>query len=457
MRLNAANWLEVISVIVVLAVVPSGGPALAFDVDTTVDGPDDDPGDGICATAIGPCTLRAAIEEANALGGAHTINLPQGTYHGGDYVITADISLVGIRGGPANTRPWVVGGGPTFTVQAGATVSMGDVSILFGDNGSGSGCLENNGELELVGVGLYGCTGQWGGAIQNWGTLTMTDGEVEDSTDTGVGGGGGVWNSGTATLTEVAFRRNSSAADGGAIFTYEGSLQLTDCWLDDNTALRGGGLFTGSRADLLNVTVSRNTSTGPDPRGGGIYSFATLSLTNVTIFDNYTNPGGRGGGVYLDDTSTLVNVTIYDNSSGLATGPSATVQVANTLFALNGTGGDCDLDVPITSFGHNLQVFSNSCGLNGPGDLPNSSITFITFDPLPWGGFGETLALHPSSPGIDDGDNSLAPPTDQNGVERWDGDGDGITTADIGAYEYGPFFADGFEAGDTSRWSSATP
>src|SRR5690348_18498020 len=39
---------------------------LAFTVNTTADAHDAHPGDGICADAAGKCTLRAAIEEADA-------------------------------------------------------------------------------------------------------------------------------------------------------------------------------------------------------------------------------------------------------------------------------------------------------------------------------------------------------------------------------------------------------
>ena len=52
--------------------------ATTFTVTSTtddVDSPDNNPGDGVCASDnVGnPCTLRAAIEEANALAGADTI------------------------------------------------------------------------------------------------------------------------------------------------------------------------------------------------------------------------------------------------------------------------------------------------------------------------------------------------------------------------------------------------
>src|SRR2546422_6202505 len=54
--------------------------AASLTVNSTGDGPDATPGDGICETAMGNgvCTLRAAIQEANALMGAETIsfNIP---------------------------------------------------------------------------------------------------------------------------------------------------------------------------------------------------------------------------------------------------------------------------------------------------------------------------------------------------------------------------------------------
>ena len=47
-------------------------------VTSTVDQPDAVPGDGICATGGGACTLRAAIQEANRLPGAQNVALPAG-------------------------------------------------------------------------------------------------------------------------------------------------------------------------------------------------------------------------------------------------------------------------------------------------------------------------------------------------------------------------------------------
>ena len=69
-----------------------------FNVTSTSNLGDSTPGNGICASAFGVCTLRAAIEETNALAGADTINLPAGIYKGG-FKITDSLTILGSRDG----------------------------------------------------------------------------------------------------------------------------------------------------------------------------------------------------------------------------------------------------------------------------------------------------------------------------------------------------------------------
>jgi len=59
---------------------PRVARATPFLVNSTEDAPDAVPGDGICATLTGVCTLRAAIIEANYSPGPDTITLPSGIY-----------------------------------------------------------------------------------------------------------------------------------------------------------------------------------------------------------------------------------------------------------------------------------------------------------------------------------------------------------------------------------------
>src|SRR5262247_3374643 len=62
-----------------IAVLSQGAAAATFTVDSTADKVDAKPGDGKCATSVGTCTLRAAIQELNEAGGG-TINLNPGKY-----------------------------------------------------------------------------------------------------------------------------------------------------------------------------------------------------------------------------------------------------------------------------------------------------------------------------------------------------------------------------------------
>ncbi|MFN2181888.1 MAG: carbohydrate binding domain-containing protein [Candidatus Promineifilaceae bacterium] len=55
-------------------------PQIAFNVNSTADLPDNNPGDGFCIATNGLCTLRAALEETNATEGMDTVNVPAGTY-----------------------------------------------------------------------------------------------------------------------------------------------------------------------------------------------------------------------------------------------------------------------------------------------------------------------------------------------------------------------------------------
>jgi CSLREA domain-containing protein len=65
---------------VMLALPAPAARAASFTVNSVADQADGIPGNGVCATTSGQCTLRAAIEETNALAGGDFVSVPAGTY-----------------------------------------------------------------------------------------------------------------------------------------------------------------------------------------------------------------------------------------------------------------------------------------------------------------------------------------------------------------------------------------
>src|SRR3989442_10007543 len=342
----------------IIAVTPAA--AVTFTVNDTADGVDAIPGDGTCATAAGTCTLRAAIQEANANAGLDTIMVPGGTYlltiagQGEDGAATGDLDIkddLTITGAGADST--ILDGNGIDRVfdifSAASRVVISSLTIRNGNPGSGS----------------YG---------------------------------GGLYNSSTLTLNRVIVTGNTAAVNGGGIEN-DNDITLTDCVVSGNSAVTfGGGLDTALTARLTNVTVSGNMSGA----AAGIGNDAELTLSNVTV--NGNTAMFTGGGVQNNVTATLTNVTIAGNGAQSGGGGGfynlgdATLRY---VIVTNSPAGDnCAGSGTLTSQGHNLDS-GNSCGFAGPGDL-------VAIDPQLGslqdnGGPTPTQALSPGSPAIEAG------------------------------------------------------
>jgi CSLREA domain-containing protein len=119
-----ARAYRLLSVLALLAffVVAPAPPVLAatFTVDSTGDDPDASPGNGDCRTAGGQCTLRAAIQEVNALTpGPHTIafNIPTASpgYNSSGYWVIS----------PASALPEITAGNVTIDGRTQPAVNLG--------------------------------------------------------------------------------------------------------------------------------------------------------------------------------------------------------------------------------------------------------------------------------------------------------------------------------------------
>lgn len=159
---------------------PGVANALTFIVNSTLDAVDAVPGNGICATAGGACTLRAAVQEANGLPGADVILLPAGTYlltiggageqagATGDLDITSSLTING-----AGSATTIVDGNAIDRVfeVSGGTIIMNDVTVRNGELATDSGgCIfVRSASFALVRSVVKGCHALSGGGIAGTG------------------------------------------------------------------------------------------------------------------------------------------------------------------------------------------------------------------------------------------------------------------------------------------------
>jgi predicted outer membrane repeat protein len=335
----------------------------AFTANSPADEPDSKPGDGLCLTAAGDCTLRAAVQETNALGGGpHTIALLAGAVYtltrggaGEDAAATGDLDVasnvaISVPGGRAVVEGVVIGWDDRiFQVLRGSNAELEAIEIRRGrvDRGEGGG-ISNDGTLTLTNITVTRNHSDHdsGGGIYNGGTLTLTDSTVGSSLvsqgNFAGGRGGGIINLGTLTLTNSTVSGNTSLnGQGGGIYNV-GTLTLTNSTVSSNRANfgSGGGIRNSAgTATLIGSTVSSN---GAEVHGGGISNVSgTLTLTSSTVSSNGSSGSdglGSGGGIdNFDGNVKLSGSTLNGNRAGFG---GAISTEGGTLTVTNSTASD---------------------------------------------------------------------------------------------------------------------
>lgn len=414
--------------------------AADFTVKRTFDDETDAvPGDGICASISGVCTLRAAVQEANALPGVDRIFIPSDFYFLGlrgaheNLAATGDLDLIDdvtIVGEDSRFTTIRVADDRVFQIWPGVTAEISGLTVELGET-----------------------TDEPGGGIDNRrGVVTLRDVYVRGNA--AGGSGGGIHNLGRMTLVNVTITENITFGSGGGISNL-GVLTVSGSTISSNAAHdKGGGILNGAPgvATVANSTISGNFAASFS--GGGIENEASvpgiealMSLRNVTISGNTASQ--NGGGLMNEWGEVLmIGGTVTGNAAGhgggVATredeaGSSGTFTLANTIVAGNPRGSDCGPEGLglVRSLGHNIDS-DDTCIFRAPGDLSNRiplllPLGFERGNSLP----PPTHALHPFSPAIDRGAGNFCSAQDERAQPRFvDGNGDGLMRCDIGAVEY---------------------
>ncbi|NJD55829.1 MAG: CSLREA domain-containing protein [Nitrospirae bacterium] len=368
MRWTGQEKMRAIIYVIVLAgamAMPSASFAAKFVVNSTDDIVDAAPGDGICETGAGNrvCTLRAAVQEANALAGPDKIVLKAKKYSliagnegesggaGEDAAATGDLDI--------SESVTIIGQGAAYTVVDGSHLDrVFHISGTAADIIRFSGITVQNGSVIGQGGGIFNdsdsavtitsCSirdnlayGTAGGGIASSGPLTIVSSVIaRNALYFGMSGisalGGGVAVTGpNATLTvtgskiannsvsavvEPAIGESGSAwgggigADGANTIMIGSSRVLNntaDSWSPSLLASSGGGLFISGSTNPATVTessIANNAALGSAANGGGIAVIGTTStFSGCTIKGNAANgfSAAQGGGIYLQGDALM--------------------------------------------------------------------------------------------------------------------------------------------------------
>jgi len=364
----------------VISVVPPADIYVDALADAFLDKPDTDPGDGLCLSEDGVCTLRAAIEEANAQPGLRLVSVGTGVYTldtGTSIEVTDDLVLIGT--GAAS-------------------------SIIDGSDG-GTAMFINDPSVTL--------------RIED---LTLSRGRL-------------VVSSGDLVVRRSRF--TGGVADGfvgGAIIANNG-IDIRDTVFDNNRAVSGGAVWAQASSSGIfeNVTITGN-------RGGGLYlGGSDYTLNHVTITGNSGDTGGASGvtggalTVRNDAQVTITGSVLAGNYRPPE--PPALLEVPINC-AVEAPG-------QLISGGDNLFGDLTGCGLTPTSTDLVIADRDAELQPIRFAGSSlPFIAPFANSPVVDAMLGLDCPPVDAIGTERpVDGDSDGFADCDIGAIELVPDLA----------------
>lgn len=459
-----------------------------YNVNSTEDLPDADPGDGYCSTETLPsdpnpdaliCTLRAAVMESNARAGVDLIQVPVGRYTltrvkpgtpendttpddaWGDLDITDSVAIVGSASNSIHIGRFMqtsdsIGVSGGFMVAVDDKIDRAGSDSLFTkvDGGSidrvfdihvGSGGVEDTGFVFLNKVAvLNGAANDRAGAgIRNLGRLRAERVAVYDNELSQGTGAGGVFSQ----------NRGVGIANYGVLVAEE--IAIVNNRVNGTTGFAGGlWVNPGSQATIQNSLIALNSARF----NGGIYVWdgedddvpGSLSLTNVTVALN-SNTGSVENAIYNAGKLTANFITVIGNNrGGLRTSGGGDTNIRNSLLANNGSAQDCNGGA-VTSAGGNIIKDSTCSFTTSPlnPDEINFSNSVIADSLTHEGGFTYVVRIRPPFEGsttiLDPTDRISAaipkPDTDQrgNGFPRAvDADASGDAEMDPGAYEYTP-------------------
>jgi hypothetical protein len=270
------------------------------------------------------------------------------------------------------------GGAVTFNCGGAATIPVTALKQISNDTTiDGGGLITLNGSntylfqvsaaksMTIRNITLLNFNSLIAGAIENFGTTTLTNVTLTNNKSTNaVIGGGAVVNHGTLIVSNSLFSNNQAIPNGGAIYNDGPSVSVIGSRFLNNKAGLGGAIVNTFGTFTVQNTIFEN-NTGFD--GGAVYVLAgaTVTINGSTFSGNSANFGGAiensgtlsvntstfalnksindGGAVWnLNGLTTLTDVMVNENQAGLGGGVSnyATLILNGGTISRNVTTGN---------------------------------------------------------------------------------------------------------------------
>ena len=331
-RLPLLAGFVLIAAVSLLTASPPVARAAALGVNDFGDANDSIPGDGSCKTLAGVCTLRAAIQESNALAGTDTVTFLLGA--GTPTIkplaqlptITDSVIITGTSGGATRIE---LDGTLASGCSRGLLIASGSVNVsgLVINRWCGEGIYSVSTGLLTVTNSYIGTDATGAAAAANLNGIRVDAGTAIIGTPgagnviSGNTGSGILALTGTASLTVQSSRIGTNAAGSAALPNAIGIAS-------NATSNTVGGFAAGN-------VISGNLGVGVQIIGVGVSGSIRSNLigtdaTGMTAIPNNT-AGGIAGGVYASSAS----VNIGDGTTGNRNVISGNMGRAIYLFKAN--------------------------------------------------------------------------------------------------------------------------
>jgi CSLREA domain-containing protein len=371
------------------ALAQTGGPT--YVVNTTTDAPDASATDGLCKTAAGTCSLRAAVAQANQTTGAQ-ITVPAGAYILNNTVGTdtgrlkpkKPMTIVGVAHQPGSGATTIDGNGTDRVFEVLSTgVVLDGLVITHGAAGKSDGgaiLVAKGNSLTVRNSTITGNTSTNGAGIELGGTVTVDRSTVNANTASARGGGFDIASTGSLTVSNSTVDGNSANGGGGVNSAGTAVLNAVTVTANNSNNSNGGGIArNGGSFNISGSILAGNIggTTGRDCSGSAMFAFQNIvqstpgcnpSGTPLTIADPKLGPLADNGGPTLSHLPIVASPGVQGSPAIDAyAAPCVTTVDQRNVSRTPPPGGKCDIgSIEIAPLSVNVSLAASAPSRTNP-------------------------------------------------------------------------------------------